>query len=430
MDIYNIVFNVIYNILSVYVGIRVLDLFLIKKDKTWIIKMCIYIAIWLSNSIIYVSEFGIWATRMSIIVGFSIATVILYNGSWVRRMVAVIAAIGLGIIVENIVWIFFYLIGHPIQNEAVGCLSSGILELFIVILIEKILSYDRYVILPISGYISITALSVGSVILGEIVAEEISSYKISMIAMSIICILNISTYYIYQKIAENYKQKMQRTILIQENEMYAKRLEFLQQSQQHIKLLRHDLKNHMQLITAYIENGQYEKALEYAKKIGERNKTTAEYVKTGNMEVDSILNYKLDCIKKQMDCELRLYVDIPKESVIPAVDLNVILGNLLDNAEEALKGANKKYLDLQLKYEKKILYISVYNSYNGELAIGSNGNLYTQKKQKEGHGIGLNSIEMIVNKYNGLIRRSYDTYDFKTDIVIYTGDEENSINIL
>lgn len=424
MDVYNIVFNVIYNVLSVYVGIRVLDLFLIKKEKTWIIKICVYVAIWLTNSIIYVSEFGIWPTRISIIIGFSVASIVLYNGSWIRRIVAVIAAIGLGIIVENIIWIFSYLIGKPIQNEAIGCLSSGILELFIVVLIEKILSYDRYVILPISGYISITVLSVGSVVLGEIIAEEIASYKLSMIALSIICILNISTYYIYQKIAENYKQNMQRTILIQENEMYAKQLELLQQSQQNIRLLRHDMKNHIQLVTAYIENGQYEKALEYAQKIGERNRQTEEYVKTGNMEIDSILNYKLDHIKSQMDCEFRLYVDMPKECVISDIDLNIILGNLLDNAEEALKKASKKYLDLQIKYERKILYISVYNSYNGELKIGNNGVLHTQKKKK-GHGMGINSVEMIVKKYNGLIRRSYDDYNFKTDIVIYTGNEKN-----
>ena len=78
------------------------------------------------------------------------------------------------------------------------------------IIIGTLYSYSIY------GYINIILLSVASVILAEIVTEEVHNYKLSMIALNMICILNISTYYIYRKIAENHKRDLQRTILIQE----------------------------------------------------------------------------------------------------------------------------------------------------------------------------------------------------------------------
>ncbi len=86
----------------------------------------------------------------------------------------------MGIIVENIVWMFFNTINKPIVNEALGCLCSGILEMLIVILIEKLLSLEHYTVIPIYGYINIILLSVASVILAEIVTEEVHNYKLSM----------------------------------------------------------------------------------------------------------------------------------------------------------------------------------------------------------------------------------------------------------
>ena len=327
---------------------------------------------------------------------------------------------GMGIIVENIVWISSNVLGAPLENAALGCLYSGVLELFIVVLIEKILSFDRYAVLPVGGYLSIGILSVGSVMVAEIISEEVHSHELSMIALSIICILNISTYYIYQKIAENYKEGLQRTMLIEENRMYVKQMEILRQSQEYVRVLRHDMKNHMQLIHTWLESGEYEKAKEYVGKLGEKHGITQEYVRTENIEVDSILNYKLDLICRHLKCVPQIYIEIPRESIMPEVDLNIILGNLLDNAAEAMEKAKEKYLNLQMTFEKNILYISLYNSFDGKLETDKDGKIRTRKADRSEHGIGLRSIDLVVKKYNGTIRILKENYIFKVDLILYT----------
>ena len=421
METIDMVFGAIYNMLSVYVGIRVIELFLVSKDRSRKISLPLYIGTWLVNSVVYyVPNSGIMPTRLSIFLCFIALAIFLYEGNWKRKVLAVISAMGMGIIVENIVWISSNVLGAPLENAALGCLYSGVLELLIVVLIEKILSFDRYAVLPVGGYLSIGILSVGSVMVAEIISEEVHSHELSMIALSIICILNISTYYIYQKIAENYKEGLQRTMLIEENRMYVKQMEILRQSQEYVRVLRHDMKNHMQLIHTWLESGEYEKAKEYVGKLGEKHGITQEYVRTENIEVDSILNYKLDLICRHLKCVPQIYIEIPRESIMPEVDLNIILGNLLDNAAEAMEKAKEKYLNLQMTFEKNILYISLYNSFDGKLETDKDGKIRTRKADRSEHGIGLRSIDLVVKKYNGTIRILKENYIFKVDLILYT----------
>lgn len=99
--------------------------------------------------------------------------------------------------------------------------------------------------------------------------------------------------------------------------------------------------------------------------------------------------------------------------------MSIILGNLLDNAADALAKVDKKILDIKIKYERGILYISIYNSYNGKIIVDKRGKLLTGKLEKENHGLGLESVERIVKKYNGISKISYEEHIFKIDIMLY-----------
>lgn len=413
------IFKMICNILSIYACVRGIELFLVPRHRGWKVSAPFYIGIWLVNSLFYALDAGIRLTNLSFLVCFMTLAVFLYEGSWKRKALAVLAMLGTGIVLEDIVWIVSSMFGNPVESAVLGCLCSGILELFLVVLIEKLLSLDRYAVLPLSGYVSISILSIGSMVLAEIITEEVGSHELSMTALSILCIVNISTYHIYHKIAESHKKDLQRAFLLQENQMYAKQLELLQQSQQYVRVLRHDMKNHMLLLNTYLEKGEYEKAREYAGSLSESHGMAQEYVRTGNMEVDSLLNYKLDLICRQTGCIPRLSVKIPKETVVAEVDLNVILGNLLDNAAEAIERADEKYLELQMRYDRNVLYISIYNSYDGKLELDKKGRFLTRKARKEEHGIGLESVKLVLGKYGGKMRLSHENCIFKADLVLF-----------
>ena len=129
MEIYETIFRFLYNILSVYVGYRTIELFLISKKIKWEKKFCLYFIVWLINSLLYVFSTGIIVVRISIIIGYLCFAFILYKGSWKMKILATVGAFALGLISEDVVWIFSNLIGKPIEEEAMGCLCSGIFAL-------------------------------------------------------------------------------------------------------------------------------------------------------------------------------------------------------------------------------------------------------------------------------------------------------------
>ena len=90
-----------------------------KKIK-WGKKFCLYFIVWLINSLLYVFSTGIIVVRISIIIGYLCFAFILYEGSWKMKILATVGAFALGLISEDVVWIFSNLIGKPIEEEAMG----------------------------------------------------------------------------------------------------------------------------------------------------------------------------------------------------------------------------------------------------------------------------------------------------------------------
>lgn len=99
-------------------------------------------------------------------------------------------------------------------------------------------------------------------------------------------------------------------------------------------------------------------------------------------------------------------------------DLNMLLSNLMDNALEAIEKTEERVLTVRIKYIKRILYISVYNSYDGNVKKDGD-RLQTTKVKKEEHGIGMTSIQSIVDKYQGEMTVQTVEDMFKTDIIMY-----------
>ena len=139
----------------------------------------------------------------------------------------------------------------------------------------------------------------------------------------------------------------------------------------------------------------------------------------------AILNHKLG-IAEEAGCKTVIKADIPEQKFISDFDLTVLLGNLLDNAVEALQKAEEKFLSVEIRYMKGVLYLSVSNSFHGVLhrMDGKRNRFFSTKKNPENHGIGLLNIEDIVNRYHGEMRMDSSGGIYRTDIILYVQDSE------
>lgn len=411
------IFSLVINILNIYTAFRLFRLFVERKRVGIVFRTVIYIVVWLLNTIMFLLMDNRYIITGSLFLLLMIAMLLLYEGNIVRKLAAVTSATALGILFEEIVWRILAWQGEESPNEAVGSLLSSLLYIVFILIIERFFYVNKVDYISKSSYFNIFLLLLGSVVLVEVLANFEDKYELILIGLSAICLINVSTFYLYDKVNEVYRKTLDHKVMEEQIMMHKNQSALMKQSQENIRSLWHDMKNHLLLLDTYINQGEYDKASQYIKNIQNYMYVPGQYVNSGNQEVDAILNYRLGKAEK-MGCQIETKLKVPDSSFMSDFDLNMLLGNLLDNALEALERAKKKYLSVELKYEKGILVIRICNSFDGTIKHSGNG-LVTRKQDRENHGWGLRNVEQIVKKYEGEEMIQTEDAMFKTSVILY-----------
>ena len=129
-----------------------------------------------------------------------------------------------------------------------------------------------------------------------------------------------------------------------------------------------------------------------------------------------------DCDLLQHRVKPAVEVTIPECLAIEPFDVSELLGNLLDNANEALANSQKKELEVRIWMDRGILYFHISNSYEGETQKAElNGRevYITRKEDKQLHGLGWQSTIRVVEKYHGMVETDDTGGKFTVDIMLY-----------
>ncbi len=131
---------------------------------------------------------------------------------------------------------------------------------------------------------------------------------------------------------------------------------------------------------------------------------------TGNEVLDTIL-YSKYLICQQRGIRFSAYADGKAISFLDVSVCYYLFVNILDNAIEAVskvKNPEEKVISLTVKQEKENVLIECSNYFEGNLPFAEDGSLKTSKTQKEGHGLGLKSIRILLEQYGG--KEQVETY--------------------
>lgn len=297
-------------------------------------------------------------------------------------------------------------------------ISSGIGTILFTFLLELIFEYvlrkQHHHELDRLYFMTVLAVPIGSIMIGIL---TMSKYDEKVIAVSCILILfNILIFYLYDRLQKNYETLYEKRVLEQAVEAQHSELALMKESQNRIRFLQHDFKNHLIAIENYAKRSDCTAITEYIKECFGFLSMDQQLVETGNPEIDSILNYKLLEMKKK-GISLDYSVVIPQELKIRGFDINVILGNLLNNAIEAMEKTTRKVFSLHIYFDKNILFIHMKNTHDGNIIEHGEGFL-TTKRNKSYHGLGLKSVTSILEQYDGDIMYSHDDHQFTTDVMI------------
>ena len=180
---------------------------------------------------------------------------------------------------------------------------------------------------------------------------------------------------------------------------------------------RHDYHNHMQTLKAYLAMKNYSVMDKYLDELTESLDSIDFMIKSGNINLDAILNSKITMAKAK-DINVNCKAKLPEKLTISDVDLCILIGNLLDNAIESCETMNEdseKFIRIYIGIFKEQLYISVTNA-TKELVRKFDSQYITNKRGNHGHG--LKRISDTVDKYGGYINRKNEPGVFVTEIML------------
>lgn len=258
-----------------------------------------------------------------------------------------------------------------------------------------------------------------SIILLLILIMNNLNNRIILVSVSAgILFINLLIFYLYDVLAGAYLKLEESSLFERQIASYSNQLNIMMHSEEKVRALRHDMKHHLNELSILANRHNNEETINYIKDMSMHLNNPNEYSSSGNKEVDSLMNYMLNKAEHILG-KVHYEINVPKELEIRPFDLNVIIGNLLENAIDAAQGSQKKWLDVSLSYGQGMFFIRIRNSYDN--AVQKQGDTYvTTKKETKEHGIGLQSVKKVVDSYKGEIQIVDDDNIFDVKIVLYT----------
>lgn len=142
-------------------------------------------------------------------------------------------------------------------------------------------------------------------------------------------------------------------------------------------------------------------------------------VRTGNDALDTILTEK-SLLGEREHITLGCIVDGQALDFMSDTDLYSLFGNALDNAFEAVRGLedeDERNISLLVKRAAGMVSIHIENYYNGDVRF-ENGAPVTTKADKQNHGYGVKSMQLITKRYGGSLTMGTEDQTFYLNILI------------
>lgn len=406
----------ISNLFRMYVLYRLIGVFFNKSETNKRLEIAAFTAYYVLNSgasLLLQNPFVDLGTN---IILYFLLTFI-YQGKLATRIISTVLIYSTGMLLDSVIYNLFIHVIEEKNLKSFTNILSNVVFFVLVLVLERIYSGYRLSRINIVHMLAIFLIPVSSITI--VITAFISNYSslATIINVSLFLGINVLVFYLYDTIIQFYNDKYEKGLLKQQNEAYANEFELIKESNDNIRILRHDMKNHIITMQLLLQNDKKQELMDYLTNTFDHIDIETEYVRSGNADVDSILNYKIEEAKK-IGAIVNASVNIPEKINIAAFDLSVILGNLLDNAIDALEKCEDKILQIEVELDRSVLYITVTNSFNG-IVNQKNDKFITTKKDSQHHGIGLSSVESVISKFNGKLDIECSNQMFMVHILLY-----------
>lgn len=207
-------------------------------------------------------------------------------------------------------------------------------------------------------------------------------------------------YYSDQERRRTELQQVQRSLNLQLTQS-VREIRALRESQALASRYRHDLRHHLQYVSACLDSGQTRQAREYIASICRQVEAQTVQRYCENETVNLILSSFAGQAERQ-GIAMEIQGSLPDTLRIADTDLCVVLSNALENALRAClplaRAGQHCTVQVQFHQWQERLFLQVSNPFAGEVRFRDG----LPVTDTPGHGLGVQSICAIVERYGGV----------------------------
>lgn len=413
---FDIIMAVTTNLFRTFITKRFMGIFFVKDvDSKRKEGICYAMFFLLTTSVYLLFHYPPANIVTNIVMIYIIAC--LYEGERKKKVMITFLIYGINMICDALAIYSFsnYTFGE--DYNLVGAYITVLLIALCEFVIERVMvKYNEIHFTPPYWNVILMVPFISIAVILILVVSNLNNRIVLVSTSAGILLINLLIFYLYNAIVDAYRKTEQNAAYEIQISSYANQLDVLRQTEETVNALRHDMKHHLAELYVMSKQNANLDIVRYIEDMQDFISNDVEFVRSGNKEVDSILNYMLNKANNLLD-KVECKINIPKEIDLKSFDFTVIFGNLIDNAIEAAQNCSgEKWLFVSLQYEKKMLFINIRNSYK---MVNKSGKVYLSTKKDKGHGIGLQNVRKIIASYQGTMEISDEDNVFEVKIVLY-----------
>ena len=191
------------------------------------------------------------------------------------------------------------------------------------------------------------------------------------------------------------------------------------------RVYRHDMRHHLAALDGMLQQGDGAGALRYVQALSGRLEEITQQSWCANNALNAVLTAYI-VQAEHAGCVVEAKVRVPKEVPFEETDLCVVLANGLENAVHACQelpdSMRKIRLEMELT-ENRRLTLSIANPCPQRVSFGPDG--LPDAPKREGHGLGLSSVQAVAKKYGGLFRCQWEEGQFLFRVALIPARRED-----
>ena len=237
--------------------------------------------------------------------------------------------------------------------------------------------------------------------------------------VAVLIVTDMMAYYIFFQEIGTIRRQAETA---QELAVWQMQYKQLSQAMEETRRLRHDLRHHLNALSALNAQGNQEEIGSYLKRYGTVYDQLEKQLFSGDPVVDSVLEYYLTQAGED-GVTVEYQVSLEGPTGVEAMDMTVLLGNCLENALEALRELpeEQRRLSIEMFRSGAALLVRIRNSSEvsgqGEFA---GWEAFLSRKKEKRKGLGLRSVAAIAEKYGGSAQFRCGDGEFTARIVLNT----------